>query len=44
MRETFQVRNFAIAQNPILLSSMNGTIKNYTYLIHRLITLIFFLC
>jgi hypothetical protein len=31
MRETFQVRNFAISQNPILLSSINGTIKNYTY-------------
>jgi hypothetical protein len=30
-RETFQVRNFAIAQNPILLSSINGTIKNYIY-------------
>jgi hypothetical protein len=31
IRETFQVRNFAIEQNPILLSSINNTIKNYTY-------------
>ncbi|CAF1195066.1 unnamed protein product [Rotaria magnacalcarata] len=31
MRETFQVRNFDIASDPILLSSINETIKNYTY-------------
>lgn len=30
-REPFRIRNFAIAENPILLSSINGTIKNYTY-------------
>ncbi|CAF0838016.1 unnamed protein product [Rotaria sordida] len=31
MRETFQIRNFAIATDPILLSLINGTEKNYTY-------------
>ncbi len=30
-RETFQVRNFALAKNPIVLSLINGTIKNLTY-------------
>ncbi|CAF3463202.1 unnamed protein product [Rotaria sp. Silwood1] len=31
MRETFQIRNFAIGPDPILLSLINGTEKNYTY-------------
>jgi len=31
MRETFQVQNFAIEANPLLLSSINGMIENYTY-------------
>ncbi|CAF3876107.1 unnamed protein product [Rotaria sp. Silwood2] len=30
-RETFKIRNFAIATDPILLSLINGTEKNYTY-------------
>lgn len=31
MRETFQVRNFAIDSDPVLQSSINGIIRNYTY-------------
>ncbi|CAF0810196.1 unnamed protein product [Adineta steineri] len=30
-RETFQIRNFALAKDPILLSLINGTVKNFTY-------------
>lgn len=31
MRQTLMLRNFAIDSDPILLTSTNGTIKNYTY-------------
>ncbi|CAF1395782.1 unnamed protein product [Adineta ricciae] len=30
-RRTFNIRNFALAKNPILLSRIEGTEKNYTY-------------
>jgi hypothetical protein len=30
-RETFQVRNFSLAKYPILLSQINGTVRNFTY-------------
>ncbi|CAF1172553.1 unnamed protein product [Adineta steineri] len=30
-RETFQIRNFALAKDPILLSTINGIVKNFTY-------------
>ena len=31
MRETFQVPNFAVEGTPVLISSINGNIKNYSY-------------
>ena len=30
-RESFQIRNFELAENPIFISNIGGTIKNYTY-------------